>query len=188
MPERVKNWKKFIPNSLTISRAVSTFIITILFFTNIENKFIWIYGFFIFASLTDFLDGFLARKWKVESTFGRVFDSLFDKIFVLVMFMLLIPFNIVHPLFFIALLFREIFIDGIKNYMLSHNKAVAPLMTGKLKMVFQVLMLNFMILFLIFPDTSTLYTSVVITTVLALFFSFYSGFLYTKNFFRYLKP
>ena len=187
MPERVKNWKRFVPNSLTILRVIATFIITILFFTNIENKFIWIYQFFIFASLTDFLDGFLARKWRVESMFGRVFDSLFDKIFVLVMFMLLISYNIVHPLVFIALLFRELFIDGIKNYMLAHNKPIAPLITGKLKMVFQVVMLNFMILFLIFPDISALYNSVIISTGFALFFSFYSGFLYTRNFFRYLK-
>ncbi len=188
MRERVKKMRKFIPNTLTIMRIIATFIIVVLFFTNLTDKFIWVYGFFIFASLTDFLDGFLARKWKVESTFGKVFDSLFDKIFILVMFMLLIPFNIVHPLVFIALLFREIFIDGIKNYMLAHNKPVSPIITGKLKMVFQVLMLNFIILFLIFPDISALYTSVIISTGLALFFSFYSGFLYTKNFFRYFKP
>ena len=179
--------KKYIPNILTFSRAALTILIVVLFFLEFPNKFVWIFGIFALATFTDFLDGFLARRWKVESTFGKVFDSLFDKILTLVMYMLLIPYDIVHASVFIALLFREIFVDGMKNYLLSTGAAVSPKITGKLKFIFQVIMISLMIVFLIYPKNVTLYYSVVVSAAFALSFAYFSGFLYTRDFYRYKK-
>ncbi|MGE4285369.1 MAG: CDP-diacylglycerol--glycerol-3-phosphate 3-phosphatidyltransferase [Phycisphaerae bacterium] len=77
--------KKYIPNILTVSRIVLTLL---LFLTIMKLEpgdsagFIECLIFFIVISATDFLDGFLARRWQVESQFGRVIDPLADKIFI----------------------------------------------------------------------------------------------------------
>jgi len=179
--------RKYIPNILTFSRAVLTILIVVLFFLEFSNKFVWIFGFFALATFTDFLDGYLARLWKVETTFGKVFDSLFDKILTLVIYMLLIPYDIVHASVFVALLFREVFVDGLKNYLLSKRAPVSPKITGKLKFVCQVIMISLMIVFLIYPENVTLYYGVVVSVSLALSFAYFSGFLYTRDFYRYYK-
>jgi CDP-diacylglycerol---glycerol-3-phosphate 3-phosphatidyltransferase len=179
--------KKHIPNILTFLRGALTLLIVVLFFLEFPNKFVWIFGFFVLATFTDFLDGFLARRWKVVSTFGKVFDSLFDKILTLVMYMLLIPYDIVHAGVFVALLFRDVFVDGLKNYLLSKGAAVSPKITGKLKFIFQVIMIALMIAFLVYPGNVLLYYCVVVAASLALSFAYYSGFLYTRDFYRHTK-
>ncbi|NIA02460.1 MAG: hypothetical protein GWP15_03680, partial [Nitrospirae bacterium] len=124
--------KKHIPNILTAARMVLTIAIIVLFIILERGQFYWIFGLFVVAVLTDYFDGMLARRWKVESTFGKVFDSLIDKILILSILMMLIPYNIVHYGIFVAFLFRDLFVDGLKNYLLSLNKPVAPKITGKL--------------------------------------------------------
>ncbi|MFH1533680.1 MAG: CDP-diacylglycerol--glycerol-3-phosphate 3-phosphatidyltransferase [Nitrospirota bacterium] len=183
--------KKHIPNILTVLRLVLTVVIIICFIVPFSGNFLWIFGFFVVAVLTDYFDGMLARRWKVESTFGKVFDSLIDKILVLSILMMLIPYNIVHYGIFVAFLFRDIFVDGLKNYLLSLNKPVAPKITGKLKFFFQTLMIGLMLLLL--SDTrwdgeEVLYMlGILTTTSLALFFAYFSAFLYTRDFIRSYK-
>ncbi len=179
--------KKHIPNILTFLRAFLTLVIIACFFLDFPGKFVLIFVLFLTATLTDFLDGFLARKWRVESTFGNVFDSLFDKILTLSLYMMLIPYDIVHSGVFVALLFREIFVDGLKNYHLSKNKPVAPKITGKLKFIFQIIMIASMLAILIYPESLPLYYMVRLSAAAALFFAYLSAFFYTKDFFKYAK-
>ncbi|MFH0834349.1 MAG: CDP-alcohol phosphatidyltransferase family protein, partial [Patescibacteria group bacterium] len=120
----------------------------------------------------------------VESKFGKVFDSLFDKILTLTLYLLLAPTGILPVWVFVLLLIRELVIDGVKNFSLSQNRPIAPLFSGKLKMVFQVLMLNFVLLALIFP-TQNLFTRLAeVSAVLAVLCAYFSGAIYLKNFFR----
>lgn len=179
--------RKYIPNILTFLRAFLTVVIIVSFFLDLPNKFVWIFILFLTATFTDFLDGFLARKWRVESTFGNVFDSLFDKILTLSMYMLLIPYNIIHSGIFVALLFREIFVDGLKNYFLSKNKPVPPKITGKLKFVFQIILIGSMLATLIYPNNIVLDYLVILSAVAALFFAYFSAISYTMDYFRYAK-
>lgn len=176
--------KKHIPNILTLLRAVLTILIVVLFFLDFSNKFVWILALFLVASFTDFLDGNLARRWKVETTFGKVFDTLFDKILTLSLYMLLIPYDIVHSSIFIALLFRELTVDGMKNFSLSKGNPISPKLTGKLKFNLQVIMITLMIGYLIYPENELLLKIIWGTTGLTLFFAYYSGFLYTRDFIR----
>ena len=77
---------RHVPNLITILRLILTvvffFILNINDTTNFERQ-MWL-GFIVFvtATLTDILDGYLARKWKVESAFGRVVDPFVDKILI----------------------------------------------------------------------------------------------------------
>lgn len=176
--------KKYIPNALTFLRAFLTIVIVVCFFLDFQNKFIWILVLFAIATFTDFLDGYLARKWHVVSTFGNVFDSLFDKILTLSLFMLLIPYDVIHSSIFIALLFREIFVDGLKNYFLSKNKPVSAKMSGKLKFVFQIVLISSILISLVYPENTYLEFLVNSSAGLALFFAYFSAILYAKDFLK----
>jgi phosphatidylglycerophosphate synthase len=77
---------RHVPNLITIARLV----LTVVFFcilntndeTNFERQMVWGFVVFVTATLTDVLDGYLARAWKVESAFGRVVDPFVDKILI----------------------------------------------------------------------------------------------------------
>ncbi|HEX9008415.1 MAG TPA: CDP-alcohol phosphatidyltransferase family protein [Patescibacteria group bacterium] len=170
-----------LPNFLTLSRGILVILIAILFFSDLPAKFIIIYILFLLASLSDYLDGKLARKWMVKSNFGVVFDSLFDKVFTFVMYILLIPYSLLHIGVYIALVFRDLLVDGIKNFSLSKGQPISPKMSGKLKMVFQTLLINFGLLLLIFPNNGVLKLLLIISATAALIFSYYSGLLYVYD-------
>jgi len=179
--------KKNIPNVLTAMRAVVTLIVIALFSFEFPWKFEVIFGLFVFGSLTDFFDGYLARRWNIESKFGKVFDSLFDKVFTLVFYMMLIPYGVV-PVFLLALLlFRELVVDGIKNYMLSDGVPISPMMSGKLKMWFQILMIGFILLSLIFVGMEWIFIAANVSAYIALILAYYSAFLYGKTFYQASK-
>jgi CDP-diacylglycerol---glycerol-3-phosphate 3-phosphatidyltransferase len=78
--------RRHIPNLITLARLLLTVCFFILLTVHDENTFIWHMqiGFvvFIVAVLTDILDGYLARHWKVESAFGRVVDPFVDKVLI----------------------------------------------------------------------------------------------------------
>ena len=69
--------KKYIPNYLTVIRFI---LVPIIFSLIISEKYIWAALFFFIANLTDFLDGYIARKYNLISDFGKLMDPLADKI------------------------------------------------------------------------------------------------------------
>ena len=75
-----------VPNLITILRLVLTVMFFFILNINDERNFerqMWIgFGVFLVATLTDILDGYLARKWKAESAFGRIVDPFVDKILI----------------------------------------------------------------------------------------------------------
>ncbi|MEI8195195.1 MAG: CDP-alcohol phosphatidyltransferase family protein [Phycisphaerae bacterium] len=79
-------WQRQIPNGITVARLA----LTALFFTLLNvhqaatfRTTMWVaFVVFVIAALTDILDGYLARSWKVESAFGRVVDPFVDKILI----------------------------------------------------------------------------------------------------------
>ena len=110
------------------------------------------------ALFTDFLDGYLARKWKVESAFGRVVDPFVDKVLVLGSFIFFagknftIPLNIddpsltptnvltitgVVPWMVVVILARELLVTSLRGLAESGGQSFGAMFSGKLKMVFQ---------------------------------------------------
>ncbi len=175
--------KQHIPNGLTFSRGLITLTIIILFFLDFPGKYITILFLFFLASVTDFLDGVLARKWQVISEFGIVFDSLFDKILTISILVLLVPYAILPLNLIIGLIVRDLFVDGIKNYSLSQGKPISSIMSGKWKFVFQVIMIHAALALLAFPDYEWLRTIMLVSGLLALITAYFSGAVYTLRFF-----
>ena len=113
---------KNIPNQITISRVLLIFIFVILSGVDSRNPscievdrdtafvchvFAIIIAFI--AALTDLLDGYLARKMKVESDFGRLIDPLADKIFMLATFTMMVAYSMIPGWFLITC---TIFLNG----------------------------------------------------------------------------
>lgn len=95
----------------------------------------------VFLGLTDFLDGYLARKYQLESSLGRLLDPLADKFLIFAALIALVAINRIYFLWAIFVIGREFFVMGIRETALSSGFAVLVNVWGKLKTVIQFLAL-----------------------------------------------
>jgi len=102
---------------------------------------------FVFAALTDLVDGYLARKYQSESTLGKLMDPLADKVLVTTALIMLIPLGRVPAWVCLLIICREIVITGFRGLAASTGVVVPAGMIGKIKSNFQ----YFGVGFLIFP-------------------------------------
>lgn len=135
---------KSIPNILTISRIIVIPLIIGSFY--IEKSLVsWVAAsLFVLASITDFLDGYLARAWSVQSSFGRFLDPIADKLLVVsVILMLVYSDTIVGWQIFpaIAIVCREILVSGLREFLAELNVSIPVSRLGKIKTAFQMLAL-----------------------------------------------
>ena len=133
---------KHIPNALTILRFLLVPVFAyMLFICPCENSAHAALIIFIIASLTDYVDGYLARKWQVISDFGKIMDPLADKLLVLTALLgltMLPPFHLSYLIFGI-ILFREVGITILREVFQHKGIVVAADKLGKLKTVMQML-------------------------------------------------
>ena len=148
--------RRHIPNLITIARLV----LTVVFFTllNVHRpdtfaQTMWVaFVVFLIAALTDILDGYLARHWKVESAFGRVVDPFVDKILVCGAFVFfsstefinpaLVPAKTlsitgVAPWMAVVLIGREFLITSLRGLAEAKGIPFPADWSGKIKMVIQ---------------------------------------------------
>ncbi|MEC9475700.1 MAG: CDP-diacylglycerol--glycerol-3-phosphate 3-phosphatidyltransferase [Planctomycetota bacterium] len=94
---------------------------------------------FILCVATDFIDGYLARRWKMVTAFGRLADTFVDKIVIcgtLIYLVYLTP-DLIRPWFVVIIVAREFLVSGIRSYMESQGVEFGARAGGKLKMVLQ---------------------------------------------------
>ena len=131
-----------IPDWLTLARVGATFVLLILLqacaHPPVPLWTAWLaLTLFVAAALTDWLDGHLARKWKIESDFGRLFDPLADKLLVVVAFVGLLGAGLL-PVWFVSLVVaREFLITGIRLVAGQKGVVLAAENVGKHKTVTQ---------------------------------------------------
>ncbi len=146
------NISKFdIPNILTIGRLLSAPLFVIIFYFNNDLMKIFSGLIFIFAGITDFLDGYLARYWKAHSMLGRILDPIADKLIVVAAIVMLIFHNKIEGLNIfaaMAILLREVIISGLREALSSLKFDLQVSNIGKIKTALQILS----IVFLIFGD------------------------------------
>lgn len=128
--------KKNLPNLLTISRVLAIPAIILSFY--IENKYASLItiSIFIFACITDFFDGYLARTWQVQSKFGRLFDPIADKLIVVSTIIMLIYKQKINDLTIIPsiiIICREILIPGLREFLIATNVKLPVSRVGKIK-------------------------------------------------------
>tara|TARA_B100000029_G_C17549038_1_gene949459 strand:- start:766 stop:1356 length:591 start_codon:yes stop_codon:yes gene_type:complete len=115
---------KYLPNILTSLRLSSPifFIITILIFENLAMQTLILFYIFVLLSISDYLDGYLARRLSITSNYGKVFDPISDKILTssALLFLSSINSKIVIPS--ILIIFREFLISGTREFSLITNR------------------------------------------------------------------
>lgn len=141
---------------------------------------------FLIASITDYFDGYIARKYNLITNYGKFMDPIADKLLVNSLLILLISPQIngqiaVLPLFVILMIGRDIIVDGFRLVAANQNKVMAANIFGKLKTVLQMIAIM-MYLFNDFPfsllyGTTFPYASFMIMAI-ATVVSLLSGFIY----------
>ncbi|MAE13638.1 CDP-diacylglycerol--glycerol-3-phosphate 3-phosphatidyltransferase [Candidatus Woesearchaeota archaeon] len=97
---------------------------------------------FIIASITDWLDGKIAREWGEESTLGIYLDPLVDKILVHSILIVLSLIGLLPFWLVMILLARDIITSAIRSYVSRHKISVRAVKSGKLKMLFQTITIS----------------------------------------------
>ena len=140
-----------LPNKLTISRIImSIAIIVLLLFPFqmagiefpqlfideklvVDSKYLIAGTLFILASLTDFLDGYLARKNNEVTDFGKLLDAIADKVLVNSVLIILASQGFIHPIIPVVIIVRDSIVNSIKMIAASRGKVVAAIKSGKVK-------------------------------------------------------
>lgn len=159
-----------IPNTLTILRVILIpfFVIFMLFDITDVDKYIAL-AIFIVASLTDMLDGYLARKNHQVTNFGRFMDPLADKLLVCTAIICLMDLDKLPSLVVIIIIAREFIISGFRLVASDNGVVIAASWWGKTKTVSQMFMIILLILDLggMFAtlETILIYLSLILTIV-----------------------
>lgn len=99
----------------------------------IELKYIIAGIIFVIASLTDFIDGKVARKYNMVTDFGKMIDAISDKILTNTLIIVLACSNMVSPIIAVIIIARDIIVDSIKMLIGNKGKAVAAIKVAKYK-------------------------------------------------------
>lgn len=112
------NWT--IPNTLTVCRLAVTPAVAMVFLILPRPLADWIaLVMFILAAVTDFLDGYLARLWKQESSFGKMLDPVADKAMVVIALLVLVALaelSVWITIPAVVIIFREILVSGLREF------------------------------------------------------------------------
>ena len=139
-----------LPTKLTVSRIVMSIlvIITMLFpfyavnvnFPQfyigdilVDSRYLIAGGLFIIASITDFLDGYIARKYGLITNTGKMLDAIADKILVNSVLIILASTGFINAIIPVVIVLRDIIVNAIKMEAASRGKVVAAIKSGKLK-------------------------------------------------------
>ena len=110
-----------LPNTLTVLRLVAAPGVAVMFLYFHRPWADWLaLTLFVSAALTDYFDGYLARLWKQESKFGAMLDPIADKAMVVIAIMILTGYNGMNPWLILpatVILFREVFVSGLREYL-----------------------------------------------------------------------
>ena len=133
----VSAWMKQVPTLLTMSRIlVVPLIIFALMAPTPVGGFVSA-ALFIIASLTDYFDGKLARKYGTESNIGKLLDPVADKVLVSSTLVMLVASSRLDPIMVIVLLARDTIISGVRSMAAAENRVIAAGTVGKWKTAVQ---------------------------------------------------
>ena len=164
--------KMNLPNKLTILRTVMIPFFILFLYTD------WFHGYdkiiaaviFIAASLTDMLDGKIARKYNLVTNFGKFMDPLADKLLVCSAMICLIELDRLAAWIVIVIIAREFIISGFRLVASDNGVVIAASYWGKFKTTFQMLMVIVLILDIQMPffqilGTVLTYVALILTVV-----------------------
>lgn len=139
-----------IPNLLAFTRLVLTPVVMALIIQSPGSRTIQVIAAvtFVVAALTDFLDGYLARRWRITTTLGAFLDTVADKILVSGALIALVQVGTTSSWVAFIIIGREIAIMGLRSVAALDSSTVPPSIWGKWKATIQFVAITFAILLL----------------------------------------
>ena len=131
--------QKQLPMAITFLRILIGPVILLLAFLNPPWSTWGAAILFTIGSITDWLDGYLARRWNAQSTMGKFMDPIADKILVLGALLVLLQQGQVEPVMVFLLLSRDILIGGVRSVAAADGVVIDAKMTGKWKTAVQMI-------------------------------------------------
>ncbi|MGM0507658.1 MAG: CDP-diacylglycerol--glycerol-3-phosphate 3-phosphatidyltransferase [Fusobacteriota bacterium] len=166
-----------LPNKLTLTR----FFLIIPFAISLKLELTLIaFIIFVIASLTDFIDGYIARRDNLITDFGKLMDPLADKVLVISALIIFVELQYIPSWILIIIITREFLVTGIRIIAASKGDVIAASKAGKYKTTSQMLV----ILAILFTKT-TMYSMFLM--MIPLFFTIWSGYEYVINSRKYFK-
>ena len=141
-----------LANKLTISRIVLAGVFILFLFIKGPSAKFMAMAIFLAACITDYYDGYLARKAGSVTAFGKLMDPIADKILILGAFLAFVEMEIIPAWMVMVIIARELVITGIRILALSQKKVLAAETGGKHKTVSQMVAVITILIFLIIRD------------------------------------
>lgn len=152
-----------IPNRLTMLRLILVPILvffalfpfahfgisfgyTTISFVTIPNINFILFAIFALGSLTDFLDGYIARKHHLVTTFGKFFDPIADKLLVNTLFIILAVNHVIPVIAVLLMIWRDTLVEAIRMLAAKHGVVVSAQFLGKAKTVAQMITISLYLL------------------------------------------
>ncbi|MFW5913690.1 MAG: CDP-diacylglycerol--glycerol-3-phosphate 3-phosphatidyltransferase [Bacillota bacterium] len=159
-----------LPNKLTVLRVILIPLMVVIYYLDPEplelNLYSWIIaGLFVFASLTDYFDGYLARKHSLVTTFGKFLDPLADKLLVMFALLVLLDIRMIPMWVVLVILSREFIVTGIRLVSADEGKVIAASKLGKYKTASTMVALILLLVHVELAGLILLYIGVALTVI-----------------------
>tara|TARA_Y100000590_G_scaffold432508_1_gene548610 strand:- start:457 stop:1014 length:558 start_codon:yes stop_codon:yes gene_type:complete len=181
---------KYLPNILSFSRIIATpFFIFLMSKSAIYYK-IFSLCIFSICSFSDFLDGYLARKYNNISTLGKYLDPLADKVIIISGFFTLYLYypNVIKFWMIVLIFSRDVFVMFLRNYFIQNRKKIETSYYAKVKTIFQIIVIHILLFFHIYsPSYLMEYNYFYILMVLTVIVTFLSAIPYFRLLYIYEK-
>lgn len=166
-----------LPNKLTLFRIFLIPVFIIVMLLNIPNKYLIACLVFIIASITDAMDGHIARKYNLVTDFGKFMDPLADKLLVISALTCMIEAGLVQSWMVIIIVSRELTVSILRAIAAAEGKVIAASGGGKLKTISQMVAIIVLLLGANFANETMLFVGF-ITILIATLLTLYSGWEY----------
>ena len=179
-----------IPNTLTLFRLVCIpIIIGCIIFQNFFLNWLALI-LYILACLSDFFDGYIARKFSIESTFGKFLDPIADKILVISIIFILVAISKIEGLLIypsLIIIVREVLVSGLREFFVQNKPDINVSKLSKIKTFLQMVTLGFLIIGNDFIYIENIFLVGEIGLWLSSILTIYTGYIYFKNSFKFFE-
>jgi CDP-diacylglycerol--glycerol-3-phosphate 3-phosphatidyltransferase len=136
-----------LPNILTLFRILLVPLLVVVLLTKFENKEFVGLGVFLLASLTDLLDGYIARRWKMETRLGKLMDPAADKLLTAAAFVSLVELGAAPAWMVVVILSREFAVSTLRSFAAAEQVVIPAAWSGKVKTFLQVVAISLLIIY-----------------------------------------
>jgi CDP-diacylglycerol--glycerol-3-phosphate 3-phosphatidyltransferase len=140
---------RHLPNLLSLFRILLVPLLVVVLLTKFDGKEFVGLGVFLLASLTDLLDGWVARRFRLETKLGKLLDPAADKILTAAAFISLVELNpsVVPAWMVVTIISRELAVSALRSFAAAEHVVIGASFAGKVKTIVQVIAISLVIIY-----------------------------------------